>query len=40
MVDTYHGEYYVVTVGDRFPEPCKSLSSAAWYLCRMLGIRP
>jgi len=37
-VDTYHGEYYVVTVSDRFPEPCKSLPSMAWYLCRMLGV--
>lgn len=40
FVDAYWGGYYVVTVGGRFPEPCKSLPSVAGYLCRMLGVRP
>jgi hypothetical protein len=39
FLDIYHGGYYVVTTGSRFPEPCKSLPSAVWYLCRMLEVR-
>lgn len=39
FVDIYAGGYYVITVENRFPEPCKTLPSVAGYLRRMLGIR-
>jgi hypothetical protein len=36
FVDVYAGAHYVVTVGDRSPEICKSIPSTVNYLRRML----
>jgi hypothetical protein len=39
FVDIYAGSYYVMTVGGRFPESCKTLPSMAGYLRCMLRPR-
>ena len=39
MVDTYAGNYYVVTIGNRSPDVFKSVFSIVYYLRRMLGIQ-
>lgn len=40
FVDTYAASYYVVTVSNRFPEPCRTIPSLVGYLCRSVGVRP
>jgi hypothetical protein len=39
-VDIYSGRYYIVSVGDRLTEECKSIPQLVGYMCRMLGVRP
>jgi len=37
-VDVYCGKYYVVSVGSRLPEECKSIPQLIGHLRRMLGL--
>jgi hypothetical protein len=39
-VDIYANSYYIVLVGSRPAEECRSLRSVMAYLYRMLGVKP
>ena len=38
MVDIYAGKYYIVTVGNYFPEKCKTVPAIVNYLKITLGV--
>ena len=38
LVDIYAGQYHIVTVGNYFPEKCKTVPAIVNYLKRTLGV--